>query len=234
MPCDFCKNVLGRCAEFEDDYLVHIFSTNYDKLDRHTPESFAAAVDQVRDAAINRPAQLKIEQQSTGLKWDPDSLIFDPVWLAKLRPPECEFVDWMHHFVASGGLAQYEMNGLVCALEDTLPNFSATDIDTWVSAVQRPKGMTPIRRSFFATRIVRRVGAHDRAFASEVLTAVVMLGFSLDVMVRPLAEADAANYEELLERLACFDLLRVILTILTRGDIKDWETFRDALYTHTT
>ena len=35
------KKVLGRCAFFEDDYFVHVFSPEYHKFDKHTPASYA-------------------------------------------------------------------------------------------------------------------------------------------------------------------------------------------------
>jgi hypothetical protein len=61
----------------------------------------------------------------------------------------------MHTLCASGGLAQFELNGLVLKLVER--GFSTEDIDEWIGTVKRPKGMTPICRKFFQTR----VAAHE-------------------------------------------------------------------------
>ena len=232
VPCDHCINVMGHCDFFRHDVLVHVHDPDYSKLIRHTPETFAEQVEKVVDAAVNRPSALDAEEKASGIKWDPDGLIFDADWLLKLRYPYCEIPDWMHHWVASGGLAQYHLNGMALYLTDTVPNLSLADIDTWVVSVRKPKGLTPISKKFFQTRIVQRAGAHVRAFGAEVLSAVVLLGFFIDAVVRDLVDTDPVGYAELQDRICGFDLLRVILTILQRGKLEDVQTYRDALSAH--
>ena len=75
---------------------------------------------------------------------------------------------------ASGGMAQYELNGLVLKFRDEA-DFSLPDIDAWISTIKLPSGMTPMPKQFFETRVVDNYNAHINAFASEVLTAVVLL-----------------------------------------------------------
>jgi hypothetical protein len=224
IPCGICKNVLGRCAPFEDDYLVHVLSSQYEKFDRHTPDSFAALADRVRNVAEHTPAMLRLEEQATGIKWDPHGLLWDEEVRTKMAPPLCEYPDWMHTYVASGGMAQYELNGLIIELHSN--GVQTEDIDAWIAGVKIPKGMTKLKKTFFHDRTVFRVGSHIRAFASEVLTAIVLLGFFLDAVVKPGVGASLSPY------LDCFDLLRIILSIFQQGRLIDIPTLGAAMQTH--
>jgi len=91
----------------------------------------------------------------------------------------------------------------------------------------KPRCMPPISSNFFQTRIVRRANAHIRAFASEVLTAIVLFGFFVVAVVRLLPTC------ALLPRhLACFDLHRIMASILQRGQFGDVDTLRNATQMH--
>ena len=50
-----------------------------------------------------------------------------------------------------------------------------------------PRGLTRLSE-FFATRTVLRVNAHMRAFASEMLTAVVVLGVFIAAVIVDVAK----------------------------------------------
>lgn len=130
----------------------------------------------------------------------------------------------MHIFLAHGGLAQYEVNGAVLAL--TAHGVQLSDLDAWVTAVQKPRGFTRLPKNFFQKRIVARDGAHIRAFASEMLSAISLLGFFMDVVMKN----DAPPSLSLV--LQCFDLLRIMMTIFQRGDAKHIPTLQTAMQTH--
>ena len=224
VPCGVCKNVLGRCDYFIDEYLVHIHSSEYHKFDRHTTESFAELAQGLQYIAHHEAAALPLEEQSTGIKYDEHGILWDDEVRARLQYPMCAYPDWMHHFCASGGLAQYEVNGVVLKLESI--GIQAADIDSWKNTVRLPRGSTKLTRSFFQDRMVRNVRGHIRAYASEVLTVVLVLGFFLDVN-RAWFDDDS-----MLPYLDCFDLLRVMLGIFQRGDRNDLPTLRIAMQTH--
>ena len=89
------------------------------------------------------------------------------------------------------------------------------DIDTWIESVRLPRGHTKLKKKFFASRIVHNEKAHIKAFANEVLTAVMCLGFFIDAVLKPgLAEL---GLQHLQDHLDCFDLLRTILRLLSNG-----------------
>ena len=225
VPCGCCQNVLGRCTYFDNDpTFVHLFSPEYDKLLKHTPATFAALADTVRDVAFTEPARLPVVEQSSGIKFDPHGLLWDTHARRCLQPPFGEYPDWMHTFVASGGLAQYEVNGLVLKLADA--NISPADIDTWCLDVKVPSGCTKLRKSFWQDRVVLRPDAHIRAFASELLSAVTYLGFFIDAVFRDLADPSFQPY------LDCFDLLRIILDLFQRADARSIPTLRSAIHSH--
>ena len=225
VPCGWCQNLLGRCPYFDNDPMfVHIHSPEYDKLVKHTPATFAALADTVRDVAFSQPAQLATVEQSAGIKFDAHGLLWDSHARRCLQPPYGEYPDFMHTFVASGGLAQYELNGFVLKLADV--NISPADIDTWCLDVSVPSGVTKLRRTFWQDRVVMRAGAHIRAFASEVLSAVTYLGFFIDAVFRDLADPSFQPY------LDCFDLLRIILDLFTRGIASSIPTLRSAIHSH--
>ena len=161
---------------FENDPdFVHLHSSEHEKFDKHTPESFAQLAAELKDVAQNRPGELADHEQASGLKYDPYAVPWDDEVRAKLAPPLNHFPDWMHTFPGSGGLAQYNVNAFVLQLSDY--DISAEDIDLWCRDVHLPLSMTRLSKTFFRDRIVQRAGAHMRAFASEVLTAFVLLGF---------------------------------------------------------
>ena len=230
VPCRICKNCMGRCAYFTDPYLVHVHSEEYEKLDYMSPEELNGLADELKVLAeTGRPSALAKREQEVGLKYDPTALLWDLEVRAMLRPPLSFYPDFMHVFFASGGLAQYELNGMILFLEVRYA-IEATDVDTWIANVKTPSGMSKISKKFFAPRVVRTWGARIRAFASEVMTAIVLLGFFVDVCIKPQAEAQGDI--QAMEYIHCFELLRVIMSILQRGDMADIPAGRVAMQLH--
>ena len=140
--------------------------------------------------------------------------------------PTAAFLDHMHNLRASGGIAQYELNQLVLAIERHCA-VTPADIDSWTSQVKLAvRANAKLANNFVSTRIVRKQSSHIRAFASEVLVAVTVLGFFFDALIEPLAVGMMAN------RLACF---RFFASFFERGrmrihsmwticDRRSWET----------
>lgn len=67
-----------------------------------------------------------------------------------------------------------------------------------------------IDANFFQDRIVSKASAHIKAFASEMLTAIAILGIFVDAVVRPMGI--------LRPHVDCFDKLREIVGVLGKGD----------------
>jgi hypothetical protein len=225
VPCGLCRNVLGRCPWFEHERLVHIHSPEHHRFELHTPTTIRELLVHLEHVAKHGTAtELAKLQQSTGFKYDCDGVLYDPEVVSRMEPPMCEFGDWMHGYVASGGIAQYELNQIVRVI--VAENVALEEIDSWITQIQLPRGMCKLKRCFFATRIVDRPDAHIKAFAAEVLTAVTLLGFFLDAIVAPMKLAILQPYID------CFVMLRIIFTILQRADIQDLELLKDATQTH--
>jgi len=109
--CYWCANCLGRCEYFVSDHLVHFLSTEYEKLVKHTHETFMHQVAKVQHAALHGSlAELKALEHATGLKYELGGLMFTPEAAARLRMPHAAYVDWMHTIASSGGFGQYHLN----------------------------------------------------------------------------------------------------------------------------
>ncbi len=177
IPCSLCQNVVGRCDYF-DGYpsLLHVQSAEFDRCVKHTPATCEYLATHIRHVALHDPARLAEAEKNCGLKYDPEGVPWDETVKTKLVSPWAQYPDFMHDICASGGIGQYQLNGIILHMDSV--GISPTDIDQWIQTLHVPKGMAPLPKTFCSTRIVRRATAHIRAFASEVLTAVALVGFS--------------------------------------------------------
>ena len=224
VPCGVCKNVVGRCRPFHDPYLVHIHSSEYHRFDKHTPESFTELAHHIKHIAENSPGDLRMAEMTSGLKYSVDEVPWDDEVRGRLKPPLGAYTDWVHHFLASGGLAQYEINGLVLKLNSV--GISLADIDAWKNTVRLPHNHTKLSNTFFVDRVKPNPNGHIKAFASEAMTVVLVLGFFIDYHRAVLVHGELQPYFN------SFDLLRVIICIFQRGDRHELPTLRSAMQSH--
>ena len=180
VSCGCCKNVLGRRPDFIDPVFVHISSHEYHRFQLHTPESLFEAADEVQRIAEEEPARLAVQQTSTGIKYHRDGLLFNKRIRDKLKPPMAMYADWMHTLCGSGGVLQYHLNQFVLTLETI--GFAIADIDAFMKGVTLPRGIPggKIPHSFFENRFRRETGAHQKAFAAEVMTVLVTFCVFID------------------------------------------------------
>ena len=164
--CCCCKNMMKHCSASE--YFVDGTEHRREKWDPHTPESFRAMKAEL-DSVKDDPAALKEMEIQCGLNYNPEGLLWDEYISDLIQMPNCIFWDTQHCIYASGGIAQYEVNGFV--LEALQHNITLADLDAFASDMKGHK----LGRSFFSTRIVNRDGAHIKAFASETIDAVKVL-----------------------------------------------------------
>ena len=177
VPCSKCRNVVGRCdRSFRHPTLVHILSSEHERFDRHTSATMNELADYVKDVALHGShAQLADAQKSSGIKFDMDGALWDPLVRRTIAPPMGNVPDWMHTWCSSGGIAQYELNCLI--LELTKYDLTLKVIDDWAETVRMPKGFARLPRGFFQQRVSMAEATNMKAFASEILSVVTLLGF---------------------------------------------------------
>ena len=223
-PCICCKNVVNR-MEPVDGYLQHISCADTALFDPQTQASLTyMAVDLAAKSRMLSSAEFEFLQKAYGLVYEPAAILFDEHCRSVARFPDTIYWDWMHCLLASGGIAQYQVNLVV--LEIGKAGVSLASIDEFCSNVSMPASRAKLSRTFFQDRVVPRPDSHIKAFASEMLTVVQVLGIFLDAVVRPAGV--------LQNHIVCFDLLREIAMTLVRGDdvAKTISRLRQAVKSH--
>jgi hypothetical protein len=108
-PCMYCKNVVGASTRpAAADYLIHYTEPRRARFDLHTPETFAE-MKTILENFKDSPELPELEIM-TGLKYDPHGLLWDEHLASIVQLPYGWFVDAMHCWYSSGGIAQFETN----------------------------------------------------------------------------------------------------------------------------
>jgi len=208
-PCISCKNVVTR-MEGDDEYLVHFSCHDAEKFDAHTAESVAfMATDLAAKSGVVSKAEFDFFEKAYGLVYEPSAILFDEHCRRVVQFPSTIYWDWMHCTFASGGVAQYQVNALAMCVCSTGLDLAA--LDAFVATVSIGSGRSKLSKTFFSDRIVSRPDAHMKAFASEMLTAIQVLGIFADVVLKPMGALGP--------HLQCFDMLREIANTLVLGDV---------------
>jgi hypothetical protein len=208
-PCISCRNVVNRTTPAADGYLVHIDCPETHRFDRQTVDSLNEMVADLllKHGAVTR-AEFNTLEKAYGLVYDSRALLWDP-WANRVtRLPDSLYWDWMHCLVASGGIAQYQVNQLLRAL--CTIGIGLKDVDAFFSQIALPSGRSKLTRNFCQDRVVDKAEAHIRAFASEMISLVQMLGIFADAVVKPAGG--------LPRHTLCLDRVRELLAILVMGD----------------
>ena len=174
-PCLFCQNVLGHMpAESveNDEYLVHYSNPDRTRFRCHTSESFDLQLQRLRRARDNKK-ELQRLGQVYGLHYCPQGVLFRPALSSIVKPIECVMYDYMHILLASGGLAQYQLNSFVKRLKDE--GIALEMMDAFARSMFFPKGWGKLPPNFFAERVCMDPGSMMKTFAGEVLTAIAVL-----------------------------------------------------------
>jgi len=205
-PCVCCKNVVNRMEGSAE--LVHISCPDIALFDRQSPESIAyMATDLAAKHGVVSRADFEFLQKAYGINFCESAIIFDEYCRDVVRFPDSIYWDWMHCLLSSGGVAQYNVNYLCLELVNS--GTSLENIDTFASEVSWPSSRPRLQKTFFQERTVNGDG-HIRAFASEMLGVISVLGLFLDVVVKPVGV--------LKPHTDCFDVLRRIIAMLLLGD----------------
>ena len=165
-----------------------------------------------RDLAAKRATAPKGEfeflQKAYGLTYCPQAILYDEYTRTVVGFPDSVYWLWMHCLLASGGVGQYHVNQFIMVL--VRGGIQLSEIDTLCSKIAVPSGRAKLTKSFFVDRVVHHACSHIRAFASEVITCIQLLGIFVDVVVRPTGM--------LADHINCFDKLRELVGLLASGD----------------
>ena len=176
-PCLCCKNIVGaRTDASASNYLFHYSEPRRALWDCQTPESFQESKEMLDEAHDNGEDIGELELM-LGLKRDPLGLLWDPYIANLIKLPRCMYWDIMHCKFASGGMAQYLLNGF--CLELIRNNIELEDLDSFTRDCKGHK----LPKNFWSTRVVHKVGAHIKGFASEIVDGVYVLALFCDAVV---------------------------------------------------
>jgi len=208
-PCVCCMNVVGRTIPSAGGNLVHYTSPNVSAFVKQTEETLAhMARDLESKSSGLSKARFGELEKFYGIGYNPHAILFHPRCRALAKFPDSVFWDWMHCLVASGGVAQYQCNRLLLVFRGG--GLPLKDVDQFARQVSVPRTWQRLRNTFYEDRTVEGDDAHMKAFASEMLTAIAILGIFIDAVVRPMGAFS--------EHIKCFDDLRSIVFSLKSGD----------------
>ncbi|CAK0839344.1 unnamed protein product [Prorocentrum cordatum] len=225
VPCPRCRNVVGRCEHFDDSPdVLHIWSPSYEKIQPRTNAELKDIVDHLSGlAAAGANAELKLDSQHLGVRYDPDALLWDRELIEITKPPSCLYLDWMHCLAASGGIGQFVLNRVLRALLEASAEFTLEVLDEWAKCAKLPRSHQQLPKMFFQERYVKGVNKHIRAFASEVLSATVVLTMFMEEVVED-------DDEVLSDHLLILKMQCAIFDALERGDPEDARSTIEAYY----
>jgi hypothetical protein len=204
-PCLNCQNVVGRISPEDvpaDGPLVHLICGDPARFVPHTPATLQSLYSYLLGESRHR--RIGVDEVAAGFVVSDDSLLASPM-AAEANLPFSIYWDWMHCLVASGGVAQYELNQLLRRVAVLCPLEHLDEFSKFVKLPERHRF-----DASFEERVQDNDGSHIRAFASEMLSMFIIVGLFLDAVFAPLG---------LLEpEIKCFRLLARILYQFRRGD----------------
>ena len=176
-PCIRCKNIVRRVnLPAGEPYMRELESSGPGAFDLHTSATFWETVDAVlhcRDDDDLLVESRKNLQIVAGLTHNEHGIIWDRAFRQIYDPIHHNVEDWMHVFLSSGGVGQYEVSGFVEAFEEH--GIDPSDFDAFASKISWPAASSRFPPRFFQTRMPDDVENHCRCFASETVMAVQVL-----------------------------------------------------------
>jgi hypothetical protein len=169
---------------------------------------------------------LKDTEQATGIKYDPESPLFDPEIMKMIQFPDCMYADSAHCLWSSGGVGQYHVNQLIRAITRNT-QITVADLDRFAKRV-RLASNDRIGNTHFSDRFVDRDHAHYRGFASETLLAVEVLALFIQISF----DVCSTAYDTLKHHIACFGHLVTLSQCFARGKPEDLPIAYSACKSH--
>ena len=112
--CLFCRNMTGWPDLKPGSYCKHFKTARPSEFDLHTVETLNDTVETVKAChlawknGITTKAKFEDTEIALGVKYTPDGIMFDEDTC--FQATEHVYVDAMHTYLASGGVAQVEIN----------------------------------------------------------------------------------------------------------------------------
>jgi len=211
-PCFNCKNIGSKHNDLSDhDYFVSLDCSKFSDLDLHTDSSFREMADLLllhdRDPTMTKKKIGKL-QQVLGLKYDKDTLLFQPDLKDLVQPISCTIWDWMHVLV-SHGQADVEL-GLFVHKMVSETRISIKQLEDFVLQFEglRQSG-GKFNRNFLTSRL-KKEGGPFKGFSGELLDLLPLVRTFVD-MVLVLSGKMPTHIES-------FKELCKIVDIMTMGD----------------
>lgn len=209
-PCCLCQNVIGHMKRENvagHPWLVHFTCSDSSRFAKHSTTTFQQMRDGLELLAANKKECDKMGQ-AYGLVYRKNGILWHGTLKHYVDPARHTFYDSMHVLLASGGLAQYEINELVKVLEEN--HVGLNQLDVFQRGICLPRNQTKLPRHFFAERIVKDPDSHIKCFAGELLTALPVVALFLELVIEPLGI--------LREHRLCFQQLVNIVGLLKKLD----------------
>jgi len=162
----------------------------------------------VQRARTSSKKELAVLSQSLGVNHSPTSLLFDQRLREVFGPVSGALWDWMHCLV-SGGLANLELQLLLCAMRNE--GITCSRLDEFLGSF---RGLKSFPSGKLPADFVQSRFKHDsdmfKAFASELLDLLPLIRAFLEMVLRPTGKLP-------LHTQSCVQLCSM-LDILTLGD----------------
>ena len=180
-PCLACKNVSSKRTDVSGhDYFVTLDCCKYELLDLHTDATFWEMVELLRaKKPLLKKKQFDRLQQSLGLKFDEDNLLFQNDLRTVVKPVSGIFWDWMHVLV-SHGLADVELGLFGEALVQA--GISIQNLEDFVREFQ---GLSHKFGKNFLTKRLKGDGVAFKGFSSELLDLLPLIKAFVDMVLVP-------------------------------------------------
>ena len=207
--CASCLNCIRTEKRITQGSNLVLFSEpDMSKFEKNTPELLSAALDHLagQQGVLSKTSFGKLEK-ALGISYESCIVLYSS-YRAMLNFPTSRFTDWFHDLLASGGVYQIAANEIVLDICEK-SSLSLKDIDDFQAGICMP--IAPLGKTFFQDRIVEKRGAHVRAFASEVISAMQVLCFLFALIF--------TRSEEFVRQARLCELARESIEILLAGDI---------------
>lgn len=224
-PCCLCQNILGHMPKERVDghgWLLHYSCSDRTRFAKHTSATFQQMRDHLTTLASGRKEELNKMGQVYGLQYSASGVLWHPTLKQVVCPIRQTYYDWMHVLIASGGLAQYEINQFVKEIRGL--GIALKQLDEFGSAVVLPKSRTKLPSTFFQDRLCEDDDSCIRGFASEMLVCISILSLFNETVLKPA--------RLLPEHVTCFGYLADIMDLLGKQGADVVPPLRRAIDAH--